>query len=159
MKVGDKVTIWDYSYVCSIRHGKLTHKQSNIFDDKGRQYTVIETECGFPLTLTNRHDLQPKDYHNDTVIQSDDGRMFFIHSRFLKLVDSPHVWKHGDVFRRKSGVILIYLVVNDGPIVYCIRSEYYFDFDCHPASAAPDLKKCLTDATFLFNIKDKLGNS
>jgi hypothetical protein len=65
----------------------------------------------------------------------------------------PHVWKHGDVFRRKSGAVDIYIMLNAGPIVYNLRSKYYRG---HPGTAAPDYKVCLADAKFLFNIKDKL---
>lgn len=67
----------------------------------------------------------------------------------------PHVWKHGDVFRRSSGTVMVYIVVDDGPIVYCVYPSDNFYPDYHPGSRG-DLNACLLDATFLFNIKEKL---
>lgn len=63
----------------------------------------------------------------------------------------PHVWKHGDVFKRKSGVVFIYLVIyGTGPVVYLL------------GYSGPDkgiLDVCLADATFLFNIKEKIDGT
>ena len=67
-----------------------------------------------------------------------------------------HVWEHGDVFTRKGGVVLVYLVVDAGSIVYSVYSPSHLHKNYHPVNAAPDPKVCLADATFLFNIKDKL---
>ena len=68
----------------------------------------------------------------------------------------PHVWEHGDVFKRESGAVLIYLVVDAGPVAYCVRPDYHPHPDYHPAVAVPNLKVCLSDATFLFNVEGKL---
>ena len=68
----------------------------------------------------------------------------------------PHVWKHGDVFKRESGTVLIYLIVNKGPVIYSVYSPYHVYPGYHPMVAAPNPEVCLSDATFLFNIKDKL---
>ena len=65
--------------------------------------------------------------------------------------ESKHIWKHGDVFRRESGVCHIYLMLDSSPIACCVRSKYE-----HPSVLAPNVNVCLADATFLFNIKDKL---
>ncbi len=61
---------------------------------------------------------------------------------------SGHVWVHGDVFRREAGVVMVYLVTHEmGPVVYLLGYS-------GPARGTIDV--CLADATFLFNIKDKL---
>ena len=59
-----------------------------------------------------------------------------------------HEWKHGDVFRRKSGIVMVYLVTHEmGPVVYLL------DYS-GPGRGTTDV--CLADAKFLFNIKEKL---
>lgn len=58
-----------------------------------------------------------------------------------------HKWVHGDVFRRKSGTVMVYLVTGDmGSVVYLL------DYS-GPGKGVIDI--CLSDARFLFNIKEK----
>lgn len=151
MKKGDRVTIKDYSWVQSISHGKLTHDRPNTFDDRGVEYTVVETDCSFPLKPAC--DIpQPRQSINNTVIESDDGTVVFINAMFLKLVDPPHVWKHGDIFENCVDYTKwIYLEPNSkGPIVVELMSA--------GGGGTPSTQ--LNGATFLFNvktvIKDKL---
>lgn len=142
MKSGDTVTIKDYSYVRSVSHGKLTLKRPNCVDDADRQYTVVETGCSFPL-----FSLQPTNYRNDTVIQTDDGRVVFIHSRFLKLVNPPHVWKHGDVFKNGGGFMMYVHPNHSNAQMFWLRRSW------RTTCSIAEYRK---NATFLFNIKDKL---
>jgi hypothetical protein len=66
-----------------------------------------------------------------------------------------HVWRHGDVFERENGAVLIYLVVSGGPLVYCLRPTGWFAPSFHP-DAAGLVDECLKDAKFLFNVREKL---
>lgn len=60
-----------------------------------------------------------------------------------------HEWSHGDVFKRKSGAVMVYLVIYGvGPIVYLL------DYS-GPGKGMIDI--CLADAKFLFNIKEKIN--
>lgn len=156
MKSGDRVTITDDSWTRSIIDGKLVAEFLACDEAKGRRYTVIEVGCSFPLVdQKDGWGGQRADYRNDTVIQDDDDKVVLIHSGFLKLVDPPHVWEHGDVFERGSGVVLIYIELYGGPHVYDLRAADHWDKSFHPYDAG-DLLTCLADATFLFNIKSKL---
>lgn len=152
MKAGDKVTIRDYSYVRSVVNGELINAP-NVFYDHGEEYTVVEIGCTFPLE--QRYCPQRMQVHNDTVIQDTSGRVVFIHSRFLKLVDPPkpkHEWVHGDVFELELDCdhgTMIYLE-RAGDIIGKVR---YVDRICTTHS---ELNYYLDSATFLFNIKDKL---
>lgn len=148
MKPGDKVTIRDYSWVMSVQHGSLTHKRPNTLDDHGKKYTVVETNCSFPLE--DKYIPQPRCNRNDTVIQAGDGRVVFIHSRFLKLVPPLlHVWKHGDVFRNHVGGPQIYVELNDGPRCIGLFGEN--------GTPAMQLRPA-AEPKFLFNIKDTLAD-
>lgn len=146
MKIGDKVTISDYSWVRSISHGKFTYKRPNCYDDADRQYTVVETGCSYFLFKKGCSD-SPREYRSDTVIQADDGRLVFIHSRFLDPIEPPYVWKHGDVFTHIGGGTWLYAIpgVGEMPVVICLT---------RPGGGT--LKIQLKDGIFLFNIKDKL---
>ena len=58
-----------------------------------------------------------------------------------------HVWEHGDVFRRKSGTVMMYSnTLEKGASVFCVDHTPYGN----------GVMSCLDDAVFLFNIKDKL---
>jgi len=60
-----------------------------------------------------------------------------------------HVWEHGDVFRRESGTVMVYLVIADvGPVVYLLTYA-------GPGKGMLDI--CLADATFICNIKDAVS--
>jgi hypothetical protein len=65
----------------------------------------------------------------------------------------PHVWKHGDVFKNRVGVCMILVQNHDSTEerVFCLAP--YCDLD------HPDVDHWLRNATFLFNINDKLGDS
>ena len=87
MKVGDIVTITDGSYTRSIVAGKSIHESLNYGSEKGKHYTVVAIGCIFPL-IVEYHCSQPKKYRNDTVIQAvKSGKVVFIHSGFLQLVN------------------------------------------------------------------------
>lgn len=65
-----------------------------------------------------------------------------------------HVWEHGDVFKTRSGNVMIYL---DSTICGSTRREpeaWCISDVCGGPSL--DLIMSLKDATFLFNIKDEL---
>ena len=59
----------------------------------------------------------------------------------------PHVWEHGDVFENWGGVIMIYLMPNTGPEVRSIVCQ---------CTGTCNVISQLEDATFLFNIREKL---
>ncbi len=149
MKVGDKVTIRDYSYVRSVVNGKLAHKHPNCQEDNRREYTVAEIGCAFPLE--QGHYPQCERSRNDTVIQDANGRVVFIHSGFLKLVPPlkpKHVWKHGDVLN-VEGKTMIYIKSHQ---------ERGGLFELYPLNwdHSSRLNNLLYHAAFLFNIKSKL---
>lgn len=60
-----------------------------------------------------------------------------------------HVWEHGDVFEEKRGTTMIYLVIDATPYVYCCPGPCWGAHDNSVSSY-------LQNATFLFNIKEKL---
>ncbi len=67
------------------------------------------------------------------------------------LEKSPeHIWKHGDVFKTNTDVIMMYFkfVTNDPPQAICIVGN------C--GGPALDLDCSLNNAKFLFNIKERL---
>ena len=63
----------------------------------------------------------------------------------------PHKWEHGDIYKSNTGCIMVYLKFTSGPpLTVCIRGRTggmverkHFD-------------NALKDATFLFNIREKL---
>ena len=58
-----------------------------------------------------------------------------------------HVWEHGDVFKRESGTVMIYIdTIGKGASVFCVDHKPYVNGGL----------SCTDGATFLFNIKDKL---
>ena len=63
----------------------------------------------------------------------------------------PHVWEHGDVFQIGK-CIMMYLSAYPEPAVIHLNVE-------HTQRVWWNLPGYLTGATFLFNIKDKLGDS
>ncbi len=67
-----------------------------------------------------------------------------------------HVWKHGDVFRSSWGSTMIYIILEKKSLAYCVQTEYTKHAYAHPNVAVPSLSAAIEDATFLFNIKDKL---
>ncbi|KKN77863.1 hypothetical protein LCGC14_0356000 [marine sediment metagenome] len=73
----------------------------------------------------------------------------------------PHVWEHGDVFRWiepiGDGSVMVYLIIDAGPVVYTLVSEPEDHVDYHPAVACPEPVKLLENATFLFNIREKFN--
>ena len=147
MRVGDKVIVRDGSWTRSIINGKLVH-ESLLGTFRKRHYTVVETGCVFPLVnQAEMWEFQPKSCRNDTVIQDDTGKVVLICSKFLDLVDPPHEWKHGDVFRNVAG-IQIYLEPHPGPIVVNVEHT------C--SSGTPEVQLPGHDTVFLFNIKEKL---
>ncbi len=77
-----------------------------------------------------------------------------------KAFEPKHVWEHGDVFRwvkpGGDGSVMIYLIIGVEPVVYTLVSEPKCRADYHPAVACPEPVMLLKNATFLFNIKDKL---
>jgi hypothetical protein len=147
MKVGDIVVITDGSYTRSIIDGELIHEWLNSGEAKGRRYTVIETGCSFPLVDQGRPSAQPSYRRNDTVIQDENGKVVLIHSRFLRVVESKHIWKHGDVFKNEGvDEPQIYLEPSSGPMTCLLKSPN--------RAGTPGIQ--LKGAAFLFNIKDKL---
>lgn len=59
-----------------------------------------------------------------------------------------HEWEHGDVFKRASGTVMVYLVIHGmGPVVYLLD---------YSGPGKGTVNACLADAKFLFNIKEKL---
>lgn len=58
-----------------------------------------------------------------------------------------HVWKHGDVFKNSIGVTMIYIEPLTGPAVYSVS--------CY-CTGTCGVEHHLKNATFLFNIKEKL---
>ena len=149
MKVGDRVTIRDYSYVRSVVDGKLTHSSPNYHDDGEREYTVVETGCSFPLVNQDCIPTQEARFRNDTVIQDENGKVVFIHSGFLDeyYPEPKHVWKNGDVFK-----------IQDYPMIYlCEGMSLPRAHHLTPSHMATcSIESYLKDATFLFNIAEKL---
>lgn len=145
MKAGDKVTVTDGSWSKEVVDGELVDECGVSL--KKRRWTVVETECSFPLDDRDH----PPEYRNDTVIQADDGRVVFIHSRFLEPAEPPHVWKRGDVFK-SVGNIMVYWEQAQKPRVS------YVDYG-YTVGDLVEAEVYLAKATFLFNIKDKLGDS
>jgi hypothetical protein len=90
MKAGDKVTVTDGSWSKKVENGRLISALANLPSIRGQHWTIIETDCVFPLEQGHFNG-QPSQYRNDTVIQGPDGvdDVVFIHSGFLKLVNSP----------------------------------------------------------------------
>ena len=84
MKPGDKVTIRDYSWVVSVHRGSLSHKRPNTVDDHGKEYTVVETGCRFPLI--QGYTPQPERSRSDTLIESEKGMVVLTCSKFLSVV-------------------------------------------------------------------------
>jgi hypothetical protein len=64
-------------------------------------------------------------------------------------VEPEHEWVHGDVFETKTGgTVMVHLIINGTqPVVYVLD---------YPGPGEGSVDYCLKDATFLFNIKDKL---
>jgi len=88
---GDKVVIEDGSWTQSVVNEKLVCELLNYGHEEGKDYTVIETGCSFPLTRGRFSSTQPEKYRNDTVIQAvDSGKVVFIHGRFLRQVLPTH---------------------------------------------------------------------
>ena len=79
LKVGDRVIITDGSWTRSVIGGKLVRELLNTGAAKGKQYTIVEMQCRFPLYEYDQEDK----YRNDTVIQDDNGKVVFIYHRFL----------------------------------------------------------------------------
>jgi len=80
LSVGDRVVVADGSYAKSVIGGKLIHEFLSFGDAKGRPYTVIAKGC---TSLSELESHQPDEYFNDTIIQDDNGKVVFIHHRFL----------------------------------------------------------------------------
>ena len=161
MKSGDIVTVTDSSWSKTIVRGEivggyalLSRKKRTLLSKK-KHWTVLETGCSFPLDLRDRTPFpkQPAHFRNDTVIQGrETDDVVFIHHGFLKLVKKEHVWKHGDVYRRESGSVLIYLVIAGEPLTYFVYSPNHH---INPLGTG-DLFTTLSGATFLFNIADQV---
>jgi hypothetical protein len=145
MKVGDTVVITDGSWTRSIIGGKLVSESLNSGVAKGRHYTVIKTDCGFPLEDQGTVWEQPPYRRNDTVIQDENGKVVLVHSGFLRVVKSSHVWKHGDVFKNNVGTWVYLKEVNGDPYIVHLINR-----------GGGTICLQLKSATFLFNIKDKL---
>lgn len=147
MKSGDKVTIKDGSYTRSIVDGTLVHEFLNRGEAKGRQYTIVEVGCAFPLVDQGELGAQRREHRNDTVIQDEYGKVVLIHSGFLKPVDPPHVWKHGDVFNFNH-CKMIYMADPSQP------GYVFYLVDGYVVSGK--MQTYLDNGTFLFNIKSRL---
>ena len=72
-----------------------------------------------------------------------------IEAELRKAFEPPHVWKHGDVFENRGGVIMIYV----DPIFGGGSQIFYLGED---TNATCPVEAYLEDATFLYNIKEKL---
>jgi len=66
-----------------------------------------------------------------------------------------HIWKHGDVFNYGDGSIMMYLEFCGGrvPEVVLLRDKCP---DIEKPAKFGNVEKCLENAEFLFNIKEKL---
>jgi len=100
MKKGDVVTINDGSYSRSVVNGKSIHEVG--LRHPNEQYTIIETDCKFPVVNPFQSMYEPIPRFNNTVIQAiDSGKIIFIEERFLELVPPKHkvmidiVYHHG----------------------------------------------------------------
>lgn len=157
MKAGDKVIVTDGSYSKTIKNNKLVDAWANRPEIRGQHWTVVETNCSFPLEQSFYG--QPESYRNDTVIQADNGCVVFIHSGFLKPVDPPHVWEHGDVFDEGDGRYpKIYIKVRGKEPQVFHLSGGMFGCNGKGLPALSEAKEYIEwpAVMFLFNIKDKL---
>ena len=152
MKAGDKVTVRAGSWSKKIRGGKLISALTNRSSIRGQHWTVIETDCVFPLT--QGYYGQPSQYRNDTVIQGPGGvdDIVFIHSGSLKLVPPPkpkHVWVDGDLGVDLDGEIIV--------LAHCNRSsqQHYIVLNGDDVGVFEEWDDVIDAGcnTFLFNIK------
>ena len=89
MNKGDIVTIEDGSYSRSVVNGKSIHEQGMGQPDK--KFTVVETDCKFPVIDSMQSRYEPIPTFNNTVIQAiDSGKVVFIEERFLCPVPPTH---------------------------------------------------------------------